>query len=142
VGARLDCPPGKRVVGIGFSGLYRSNVWSIVPDATLTSVRVSGFGSVYLEAMCVDGTAAVGLELVSAFSANNNSDPVKSVYAACPAGKLSTGVGGWLSGGGTGRVLNTLDPFSARGVAADAYEDENGYVPNWSVTSHAICAPA
>jgi hypothetical protein len=94
-----------------------------------------------VEAICVDGPAAVGLHLVTTPSANDN-HPVKSVFAACPAGKRATGVGGWLSSGGTRRLLETLDLNNGAGVATVARVDEVGYPSAWSVTSHAICAPA
>ena len=149
-GVSATCPPGKHVVGTGFTILAQSARLAalVVPDSTLDSVQASAYEArptsdnwtIGVEAICVDGPAALGLQLVSAFSAFDN-QAVKSVFARCPIGKRAIGVGGWLSSGGTGRILEALDPTWGAGVAADAREDELGFPSAWSVTSHAICAP-
>jgi hypothetical protein len=46
-GVRVACPPGKRVVGTGFSTEFASSdatrIASLVPDSTLTSVHASAY---------------------------------------------------------------------------------------------------
>lgn len=98
-------------------------------------------------------TPRPGLTLVSN-STGSDSAPSKSVTASCPAGKKVVGVGGHVTDGYrvelvgpselayVGQVLmNGLFPNAAlTSVQVNAFEDEDGFDENWSLTAYAICA--
>ena len=144
------CPVGKRVLGAGAdinAGNGQVLFDDIRPNAALTAVIVqavedetgqSGPWNVTAYAVCAD--PIVGLERVATTSALD-STPSKFVTAPCPAGKLSTGVGGDINAGSGQVLFNVFDVGGAGSAVVQGTEDETGLAGPWSVTAYSICAP-
>ncbi|MEU7901518.1 hypothetical protein [Actinoplanes sp. NPDC049118] len=86
-------------------------------------------------------SVAPGWELLTAVS-TTTSNAFNAIYPSCPNGKLTTGGGGQINGGGgqvkllTQGVGGTLNP---RGYGVAGLEDSTGFSGNWSVTAYLIC---
>jgi hypothetical protein len=141
------CPAGKQVTGGGgdiTGGGGQVLIDDLVPSAT--GVGVTGLedetgtsSSWLLRAYAICATPLPGLEVVSNESPFDSSP--KNITATCPSGKRVVGAGGDITGGVGQAVLNNLLPNPAlTSTTASAFEDENGYANNWSVSAHAICA--
>jgi hypothetical protein len=70
-----------------------------------------------------------------------DSNVFKGVSVDCPAGKLAVGGGASIGGGGAGVAVTHFAPLpGGTGFGAKAYEDKDGFVGNWTLTVHAVCA--
>jgi hypothetical protein len=68
----------------------------------------------------------------------SNSAPVKAAVASCTNGKVLVGTGGRVDGAYGEAHVEAIRP-STTSVEVVAYEDENGFAGNWSVSAFAIC---
>jgi hypothetical protein len=146
-----SCPAGKRLLGTGAEidgggGQVAPN--DVIPGSALKGATVQGLEDengtgvnwrALAYAVCANPVA--GLERAAAVSPTDSSD--KSAFAACPAGKQLTGVGGELGGGGGEVVLNGLTPQGGlQDMLVSGFEDEDGTSANWFTRAFAICAAA
>jgi hypothetical protein len=144
------CPAGKRVVGAAggtLSGGGEVMLSAIAPNQALTSVTVTGeedqngFASDWsVAATAICATPPPALELVSA-AGDPDSDSAAGVTATCPAGKNLLGTGAEITDGAGEVLLDDLRPNAAlTTVTVTGFEDENGFVGDWFLRAHAICA--
>jgi hypothetical protein len=147
------CPAGQQVTGGGgdiTGGSGQVSLTGIFPgDSALTDFLAvgqedgndfAGNWSLRIYAICT--TPLPGLELVSLESSPGSGD-FGFVDAACPVGKRLVGVGGGINGGDGQVVLDRVfpDPQSnLQRMVVAAFENENGFANDWSLTAHAICA--
>jgi hypothetical protein len=144
------CPPGTRVLGTGAelrnadgNAFYQR----IEPDPALTNVSVTagaaaGFaGPWQLFAYAICGAPPnAGGALFNATGASNSTSPKVQASGACPAGTITTGVGGGVSASATGNVLLTRVTANAAQDEATAGAVEDGtYLPPWALTAYNIC---
>ncbi len=143
----VTCPPGKRVVGAGGALSTREVLDDVRPNASLTSVTVTGYedesgtpGDWRIQANAICANPPPGLELVSAASPVNSLG-WRSVVATCPSDKNLLGTGAEIDGGLGQVVLDDLTPNAAlTSTTVTGREDETGHAAPWSVRSYAICA--
>jgi hypothetical protein len=147
--AVVTCPAGKQVVGPGGLAGGSGQVFldQIVPNASLTSVvaqaqedqdLTSGNWLVAAEAICADPPP--GLQLATARSPSD-SNPSKTVTAACPSGKNVLGAGASIASGAGEVVIDDMVPNNLlTNVTATGFEDPDGFAGNWRVFGYAICA--
>lgn len=84
-----------------------------------------------------------GLVVEGETSASNSLN--KSIKATCPAGKVVTGGGGYLttSAAAEGHVgLYRLEPAADGSGFTAGMQEVNAYAGNWLLTALAVCAPA
>jgi hypothetical protein len=87
-----------------------------------------------------------GLEIVTVNSTNNSNDKA-DVVASCPTGKTLVG-GGADTSSGSAWVMSsrpgtpTGTPLRSTSWVADAQEEGNGTMSNWTLSVYAICATA
>jgi hypothetical protein len=165
--ATASCPSGHQATGAGYEitkpqATRQVVVHSLRPDPSPpTSISTlalrHGFYNFddppyVVSAYAICATPLPGLILVSNTSASDSSAE-KSVPASCPSGKKVVGVGGRVTDGFSlfftptsadfvGEVvMNGLFPNAAlTSVQVNAFEDEDGFDKNWSLTAYAICA--
>jgi len=148
--ARVDCPPGTRVIGTGArteGGNGQVIIDDIAPDAALMTLTATatemaaGYGgnwSMWAYAVCAE--PLTGLELRSAAIGPISDAGIVQVSCSSPA-KQVIGVGAGLSGG-LGQVMHlAMFPSSFPDTAVVATdEDANGLASSWTHTVYAICA--
>jgi hypothetical protein len=70
--------------------------------------------------------------------------PTQTVTTFCPPGKQLLGAGAEIDGGGGEVVLDAIRPNGGPAEAPTSVSvtasEEDGYLPTWSVTVHAVCA--
>jgi hypothetical protein len=153
--------PGRQVTGSGADitgGHGEVAIHRIIPQLSPdpAGVTAQGFmdddginGVFVVSAYSICATPLPGLALVSAASASDSSD--KSVIANCPSGTKVVGLGGNVDNGFTvvfsgpvafGEVvMDGLTPNAAlTSVTVRAFEDDDGFADNWTLTAYAICA--
>lgn len=154
-----SCPAGKKFyvggaqIDIAAADSGKVTLHSVTYNAALTTLTVeavevgtlgySGTWSVRARGIC--GTPVANMTLATATGAQSVSDS-KSTQAACPAGKVSYGVGFRLTGAGRGvifvngaiqRVIGgASDP---NGSLARAVVDNLGFASSWGLDAQAIC---
>jgi hypothetical protein len=161
------CPAGRQATGSGFEiaqlqgGSEVAVHWLIPDPSPPTRIKALGIqhgfinsGDDYrLTAYAICATPLPGLAVAANTSASDSA-PGKSVTATCPAGKKVVGLGGNVTdgyrvepGGPAGLfvvgevLMNGLFPNAAlTSVRVNAFEDEDGFTGNWSLTAYAICA--
>ena len=143
------CPANTSLVGTGgdMTGvLGDAGIVEIIPFAT--SVRVSaveghaGTAAAWrLTAYAICAFPPSGLQVVAGPASAFNSISPKAASVLCPGGKLATGAGARIDNGAGNVVLDDLRP-GASNVLSTSYEEDHGYVPNWSIRSYAICVTA
>lgn len=143
------CPAGKVVIGsTGWT-------WGAPHDTVMTAI-VPGTSNVPVSAReDQDGTTATwgitaravcadpipGRVVVSTASPTNSLN--KQVFAVCPAGTLLLGHGHTMNGTYGQVFLNGASPHvDLTRVSYTGMEDQDGLAGSWSVTAHAVCAPA
>lgn len=146
--AEASCPPGKRVIGTGArisGGQGEVIITGIIPNATLTSVTVtghedangfSGNWTVTAIAICADPlpglVRAVGIQ-------GPNRDSPKLLNVQCPDGKKAIGTGAATSGAlGRARLESMI--AGADDSSARAFQQQGDTIGEWSLTTYAICA--
>ncbi|WP_283136960.1 hypothetical protein [Rhizohabitans arisaemae] len=91
-------------------------------------------------ALAAPAKAVPGLQNVTTASVVN-SNIFKSQTAMCPAGKRVVGGGARLSILTNEVAITQFAPLpTGDGIEARAYEDWDGFVGNWGLVAHAICA--
>jgi hypothetical protein len=145
--AVANCPSGKRVIATGaqitggggdvvLEGLVPSQT-SVTATADENDLAITSNWTVSAFAICADPLP--GLQIVSTVS-NSGSVHRMSVGRSCPSGKLMTGTGAQITGGGGNVVLDELVPTSQTSVTATGEEDHTATTSNWTVSAFAICA--
>ena len=143
-----SCTTGRSVIGVGAfisDGNGEVILDGMQPAADLRSVTASayeddsGYAGVWsLTAVAVCAAAPTGLQRVVATSTSTSTSP-RSATATCPAGKSAHGAGFELTGA-LGQVRPDDVNATATAVTATGYEDDNGFVGNWSVAAYVVCA--
>jgi hypothetical protein len=141
------CASGRSVIGTGAiisDGAGEVILDGVQPAADLKSVTASAYeddsgyaGSWSLTAVAVCAAAPTGLQRVVATSTSTSTSP-RSATATCPAGKSAQGAGIEFTGA-LGQVRPDDLNATATAVTATGYEDDNGFVGNWSVAAYVIC---
>jgi hypothetical protein len=146
----VTCPKGKKVLGAGArvsGGAGHVLLTGIRPEDDNRSVTATAYEdeagtaanwSVTATATCV--SAAQGLSVAQAATAQSSDVPVASATLRCPAGTDLYGVAGEVVGGNGEVLLRHLDATPAGEARVRAAEDANGYADPWSVRTYAICA--
>lgn len=141
-----SCPGGTRVLGGGAEltgGLGQVVINRMLPGNT--SVDATGFedqdgqsGNWALRTFAVCAVAPAGLE-VQTRTSELNSGSAKSQSVGCSAGREALSAG-WDINGATGEAgPNDVQPRT-RSVREVAFEEDDGFAGNWSLTARAICA--
>jgi hypothetical protein len=121
----VACPAGTNLLGLGaelqggFGAVFyeRMEPNVAVDAAEVTASASGGFaGPWQLTAygICATPPAGVAVGIVTATGPNNNNSPKATPTGACPAGTLTTGVGGRLSPNATGNVFLAGSPPTRR----------------------------
>jgi len=149
-GVAVNCPSGKKLVGLGARLLGtsgRASITQLRPSSNLQGMRVdaaeigAGFPSTWtVQGFAVCANPPQGLVLRSAASPFDSVDS-KSSSAACFPGEQALGGGGEIAGS-LGRVaLKELSPTNSA-ITVAAEESQDHAANNWIVRSHVICAAA
>lgn len=110
----------------------RSVLHAVVVALTATGLAGSG-------ALVGPASAAVpGLQQVAVSTPSDSVSP-KSVTASCPSPKRLVGTGAHVAGVPGQVLIERIHPVSGA-VRVIAYEDENGFAGNWSLSAYAVCA--
>lgn len=157
--ATATCPTGKRILG---GGGWLIETGTATRKLILTQLRpvqgtggqsdryvvtgaeaapgISGNWLVQAYALCADPVA--GMRIVSTATASS-STAVQATSAVCPGGTRALGSGASITNP-QAQVALQVARASGPGdiVRAQAREDADGYSGSWSVTAHAVCAPA
>lgn len=142
------CPPGKKLVGAGaelYGAQGQAIIDDITPSADLSHLTVTGIEdgdgttrnwSVSSYATCADPLP--GLQRVGSWSGTGH----PSATASCPTDKQLIGIGGEISGGNGGVVMEHIrDSWPLRGTTVFAARAGGGPFPDTaSVYAWAICA--
>jgi hypothetical protein len=146
----VTCPTGKKVLGAGATitgGDGHVLLTGIRPEdgnRTVTAIAYEDEAgtatnwSVTATATCV--SAAPGLTLAQAATAQSSDVSVASATLTCPTGTTLYGVGGEVVGGNGEVLMRHLDATPASEARVRAVEDDSGYANPWSVRSFGICA--
>ena len=147
--ATATCPAGKRVIGTGgqvTGGGGQVGLDDVRPNPGLTSVIVQGLEDAdgtaanwSVTAFAICAKAVAGLQRV-AVATPSDSQPGKTLTAACPPGRHVLGAGADVAGG-TGRALLSFNiPDELSEQTSQAAESEAGTTSNWQLRAYAICA--
>jgi hypothetical protein len=149
-----NCPAGGVVYGGGgyVVGATAHNVRLSGLRPMVNLVGLSGFraaatedesghaGDWAVRAFAICGPKLAGYQIVWQTSPNS-SNSSRSATATCPNGKKVISAGAEVTNGGDDVVLQLIVPNNnLDSVAANAYEDETGYLGNWQLTAYAVCA--
>jgi hypothetical protein len=146
------CPAGKVVVGgggyitggVGQVGIERSAPTSSGRGYSLTAHEDgSGYAANWsVTAIAFCAPALIGLTYVTATTAPS-SVASRTVSAFCSTGRSAVGTGAFVTDGAGEVIIDGVQPAAdLRSVTASAYEDDNGYAGEWSLTAVAVCAVA
>ena len=145
----VNCPAGTNLLGLG-AQLANGNgevfYQRIQPNAALNSATVTAGASggylgpwqVTAYAICATPPGVIGL--VAATGPLNNAAAKVQATGACPAGTITTGVGGQVSQPATGNViLDRITANAAQNAAVAGADSDGTFFPNWDLTSYNIC---
>jgi len=147
----VTCPAGTSLLGMGAELVGADGqafYQRIEPNPALNAGAVTagasgGFaGPWQLIGYGICATPPAGLvgTLVSATGPTNSASPKAQLTAACPAGALTTGVGGTVDFSATGNVLlSRIAVNAAQDTAAAGAVEDGPYLPTWNLTAHDIC---
>jgi len=154
--AFADCPTGKKLVGLGATVLPVNNgavaLFQVVPrfsslrGVTVGAAEVDGGTTkswgVRAEALCVNQSSAIDVELISKIDSSGSAASV-SRNLSCPPGKKVIGGGVSVLDAPTGRVVaNRIQPRVdlLSSISIGASETALGTTANWKLVSNALCA--
>jgi hypothetical protein len=149
--ATVDCPPGKRVVGVSAQitpGAFfiggQVALESLVPVGNSVLVQASedqsGFSGDWMVTARANCADLPGLHVVRGSPTTADSVGRKRAFAQCPDGEQAIGAGGVIIGA-IGQVrINHLDADATGRAQIAADEDEDGFSGTWALEAHAICA--
>lgn len=147
----VACPAGTNLLGLGaelqgaFGQVYyqRMEPNVTVDAAEVTAAASGGFaGPWQLTAfgICATPPAGVVAGIVTATGPTNNNSPKVAPTAVCPAGALTTGVGGRLSPNASGNVfLSRVTANAAQDTAVAGAVAGGIFFPGWDLTARNIC---
>lgn len=147
----VACPAGTNLLGLGASldgangnVLYQTIRPTSLTDGLVQAGAAAGFGGSWqltAYAMCASPVPGfTPLPLSSATGLTNSVTPKATPGPVCPAGTVTTGVGGTVSRSALGNVMLSEVTSNAAQDQPTGGADEDGlYLPTWNLTTHNIC---